>query len=79
MGHLTTVFSSEEILNHFADVLEPFVRQNQCIENTESNSNSPNCSKTKSMLTASVSGKRSQEVLFVFVALDKMSILYVVC
>lgn len=55
--------------------------------------NSPSCSKTKSeavkeigsMLTASAVGKRSQEVLFVFVALDmklslgEMSVLYVVC
>ena len=69
------------------------MRQNQCIEIRESKSNSPSCSKTKSeavkeiasMLTASVGGKRSQEILFVFVALDmklslgKMSVLYVVC
>lgn len=79
MGELTTAVTDEEILNHFTDVLAPFVRQNQCIEMRDSNtSTSPNCSKTKSeavkeiasMLTASVGGKRSQEVLSVFVSLD---------
>lgn len=93
MGELTTAINDKEILNHFTDVLAPFVRQNQCIEMRESNSNSPSYSKTKSeavkeiasMLTASVDGKRSQEVLFVFVALDvklrlgKMSVSYVIC
>ena len=74
MGELTTVVSDKEILSHFTDVLAPFVQQNQCIEIRETNSNSPKCLKTKSeavkeiadMLTASVSGKQSQEVLFVF-------------
>ena len=48
MGELTTAVTDKEILNHFTDVFAPFVRQNQCIEIRESNSNSPSCSKTKS-------------------------------
>lgn len=72
MGELTTAVTDEKIVNHFTDVLAPFVQQNQCIEVRECISTSPSSSKTKTeavkeianMLTASVSGKRSQEVMF---------------
>lgn len=77
MGELTTAVTEEEIVNHFPDVLAPFVQQNQCIEVRECTSTFPSCSKTKSeavkeiasMLTACVGGKRSHEVPLLFVAL----------
>ena len=69
MGELTSTVDDKEILQHFTDVIAPFVQKHQCLDKKERNVNYPSCSKTKteaineidSMLTTSVRGKRSQD------------------